>query len=154
MLTHPLRMDPDWEYRLAYHASVTNRLRVRALVSQTKDGPVNLTTVIDTAHAGDRDSEITRAATGGLWLHGIGVSIASPVNRGAAFVSLAIADRGLVLALCSGYVYDAFAIADGVFGGPLEGRGNMRSIDLGDPAAAADYVDLRWKDRIAVMPES
>ncbi len=133
-------MDSDWEYRLAYHASVTNRLRVRAIVSQTETSRPFISTVIDTAHAGDRASEITRAATGGLWLHGVSVSIASPVSRGQAYFSLALADRGLVFALASAYVYDAFAVPDGVFKGPLSGNGLTRSIDLGDPAANVEYT--------------
>lgn len=70
------------------------------------------------------------------------ITIASGVKRAQSYVSLVIFRRGRRLWLAQGYVYDGHAVqlGENTEPGPGGGEGLVRSIDLGDPSANADYT--------------
>ncbi len=66
------------------------------------------------------------------------------VKRGEFYCSVLIRRKGgTEEVVAEGYIYDGHKLSFGerVESGPGGGEGNLRSIDLGDPAAGADYAD-------------
>ncbi len=159
MLTPPIPLDADARLGVQLTASTTTVVAIRALVSNTIDGPVrnrDLGTVVHSA--GDRTIESTFFSLAGGFLWGA-VATVGAGKRGELYVMLTVtpgrSNRDYRLA--AGYVHSGpgGSLGDGEFAesGPGGGQGNLRSIDLGDPAAGADYADITvpanalWKIR-------
>ncbi len=145
MYTPPVPLDADHDLQVKFTASGTHALAVRAHVSNSPDSPPRQR-VLDAElrhSAGDRTTEITSLPVNGGFLWGFSIFARGELKRGEAYVEVFLSRFGAGVKLASGYVYANHDVTDGEFvdPGPGGGEGLVRSIDLGDPAAGADYAD-------------
>lgn len=97
---------------------------------------------------GSRTSRLSNAVQLGAGGHVVDLSftlVGTGIKRGQAYVQFLSGSgrEGPVIGtLAQGYVYSnhVVALGDNVEPGPGGGEGNIRSIDLGNPAAGADYA--------------
>lgn len=142
------------ELRVSVRASVTTAVVLFARVRYV-DGTDDLIEIPITHSAGDRTNEVKRSPDlfkKAGWVEHLTVDTILNDARGRFYMMVAINKKPHHFPIAAGYI-DIPHVPLGYFEAPRSGRGSVRVISLGDPAAGADYaaeevpVGAMWKLR-------
>lgn len=124
---------------------ITSAIDVRvfsAVQIRYDDGTPDILTTPQIASGSARTTVLsestTKAIKNGTIVNAAIFQITGGVARGQLYATLALSWYSLPI--CKGYVYDGHAVSMGEFIEASSGRGFLRSIDLGNPAAGAEYT--------------
>ena len=147
------RIPSDSIFRLESWSSSASLVQASIVLTRHGDSDVPFRP----SHTASSDRTSVQSDTGRVGRAGevtsAGISPVAGLKRGQLYASISVLDsRGDTRAiLCNGYVHETKGLTLGEYEDSTSGRGFMRVISLGNPAAGADYTDepvptnARWK---------
>lgn len=144
IISPPLRLDSESEYRLVSYSSTTAGLVLEALTAnRLKDIPV-LHRVATLVHTGGRAGETATVSTGGGYLYGLYTSAPGSTKRGQTYAQAQVGLHGKFITLAKGYVHETHGLFPGQWEDSVSGRGYLHWVQEADDVAGnvADTTTL------------
>ncbi len=132
LISPPLKLHPDLDYRLSLIAGVTDEVTVSAVWARTrKEAPIVIPDVIRVSHsAGDRTREVFTNSVGGGYLYRMGTGTPGGVKRGDMYGEIGLGWRGGGgFSISAGYISESMGLKPGFFEPPTQGPGKIVSND-------------------------